>query len=65
MLVVKLICKDCFKNKYGEQPAWAYSVFYRMTNVEKECEYCGKNDILIYTVEKDSSADINIKDVLK
>ncbi len=52
MLIVKLICKECYIEKYGELPHWAYGPLYEMTEEIKQCEICGKRDYLVYTTEK-------------
>lgn len=47
MMIVKLICKECYIKKYGEMPIGV--VPDKITNDKKECEDCGKKDYLIYT----------------
>ncbi|MEE1238599.1 MAG: hypothetical protein UHO61_01580 [Acutalibacteraceae bacterium] len=52
MLIVKLICEECFNKKYGETPVYKYdSMLYKGTEEEIECEECGKVDYLIYITE--------------
>ena len=51
MLVVKLICKECYKNKYGDLPKKEFGIPNRVTDEKMECEDCGKEDYLIYTTE--------------
>ena len=52
MLIVKLICKECYHKKYGESPIGTYNFSYKETEEETECEDCGKTDYLIYTTER-------------
>ena len=59
MLIVKLICKECYKRKYGEMPIRVVS--YKITNDKKECEDCGKKDYLIYTTEAVNPKNYNLK----
>ena len=61
MLVVKLICKECYNKKYGELPNWKYGMPQRTTNEEMECEVCGKNDYLIYTTESVNPKNYRLK----
>ena len=49
MLIVKLICKECYKNKYGDLPKKEFGIPNRVTDEKMECEDCGKVDYLIYT----------------
>ena len=51
MLIVKLICKECYNKKYGELPTVEYGMLYQTTDEQMECEDCGKKDYLIYTTE--------------
>lgn len=51
MLIIKLICKECYNKKYGELPTGAYGMPYKITDEKTECEECGKKDYLIYTTE--------------
>ena len=51
MLIVKLICKECYKNKYGERSKSEFGIPNRVTDEKMECEECGKVDHLIYTTE--------------
>lgn len=51
MLIVKLICKECYNKKYGELPKVEYGMLYQTTDEKMECEECGKEDNLIYTTE--------------
>ena len=51
LLIVKLICKECYKKKYGDQPKPEFGIPNRVTEEKTECEDCGKVDYLIYTTE--------------
>ena len=48
MLVIKCMCEDCYKKKYGKQPD---DKVYEQTTEKEKCEICGKIDYLIYTTE--------------
>ena len=60
MLVVKLICKECYNKKYGELPT-KYIVPYQTTDERMECEDCGKKDYLIYTTEPVNPKNYKLK----
>ena len=51
MLIVKLICKECYNKKYGDLPTVEYEMLYQTTDEQMECEDCGKKDNLINTTE--------------
>lgn len=51
MLIIKLICKECYNKKYGEQSKKEFGIPNRVTEEKMECEDCGKKDYLIYTTE--------------
>lgn len=49
MLILKAICDECYKKKYGKLPDEEYDALYRIRNKKIECEDCGKEDYLIFT----------------
>lgn len=59
LLIVKLICKECYIKKYGEMSNRV--VPYQITNEKMECEDCGKKDCLIYTTEAVDPKNYNLK----
>ncbi|MGN0492593.1 MAG: hypothetical protein ACI4F7_03005 [Acutalibacteraceae bacterium] len=63
MLVVKLICKECYNKKYGEPPIRSLS--YKITDEKMECEDCGKKDYLIYTTTPVNPKNYKLKLKLK
>ncbi len=65
MLVVKMICKECYVKQYGDLPVWEYGKLYEMTKEEKRCEKCGKTNFLVYTLEKYEGEPWKIEDLLK
>lgn len=60
MLIIKLICKECYNKKYGEPPT-KYIVPYQTTDEKIECEDCGKEDYLIYTTEPMNPKNYKLK----
>lgn len=61
MLIVKLICKECYNKKYGELPIGTYNFSYKETDEKMECEDCGKKDYLIYTTAAANPKKYNLK----
>ena len=61
MLIVKLICKECYNKKYGELPTAEYGMLYQTTDEQMECEDCGKKDYLIYTTEPVNPKNYKLK----
>ncbi|MGN1097934.1 MAG: hypothetical protein ACI4SS_03440 [Clostridia bacterium] len=61
MLIIKLICKECYNKKYGELPIGIYNASYKITNEKTECEECGKKDYLIYTTEAVNPKNYKLK----
>ena len=61
MLIVKLICKECYNKKYGDLPTVEYEMLYQTTDEQMECEDCGKKDYLIYTTAAANPKKYNLK----
>ena len=61
MMIVKVICKECYNKKYGELPTVEYGMLYQTTDEQMECEDCGKKDYLIYTTERVDPKNYELK----
>ena len=59
MMIVKVICKECYIKKYGKIPVGA--IWYRETDEQMECEDCGKKDYVIYTTERVDPKNYELK----